>query len=181
MDDNDINEREGLLTTIRARRQWYLGVYFLQLLGWLALVVVNELHSANSADVLSQRILDNAVIMTFIGQGTLITTIFLMDVLFDGSRYIIKKGGELMGLLFNNFENKYVARGRKEGLERGLEQGLSQGREQGLSQGREQGLEQGEERADARWSAWIADNPELKKLIEEGKVVAPPGANNGKK
>ena len=85
----------------------------------------------------------------------------------DGSRYIIKKGGELMGLLFNNFENKYVARGRKEGLEQGLEQGLSQGREQGLSQG--------EERADARWSAWIADNPELKKLIEEGKVVAPPG------
>ena len=69
----------------------------------------------------------------------------------DGSRYIIKKGGELMGLLFNNFENKYVARGRKEGLS------------------------QGEERADARWSAWIADNPELKKLIEEGKVVAPPG------
>ena len=153
--DGDINEREGLLTTIRARRKWYLGVYFLQILGWLALVVVNELYSVDSAEMLSQRILDNAVIMTFIGQGTLITTILLIDVLFDGCRYIIKKGGELMGLLFDNFENKFVVRGRK------------------------QGLEQGKEQEKTRWKAWLADNPEVRKLIEEGKVATPLEADDG--
>ena len=167
------NEREGLLTTLRARRKWYLGVYFAQVFGWLALVVVNELNSANATAILSQRILDNAVIMTFIGQGTLVTTILLIEVLFDGSRYIIKEGGELMGLLFDNFENKFVVRGR----EQGIKQGIEQGREQGIEQGREQGIEQ--ERG--QWNAWIADNPEIKKLIDEGLVPMPPDPDNGKK
>ena len=69
--------------------------------------------------------------MSFIAQGTLISTVLLIDVVFDGCRYIIKKGVEFMGLLFDNFENKFVVRGRK----------------------------QGQEEANARWSAWIADNP----------------------
>ena len=51
-----------------------------------------------------------------------------------------------MGLLFDNFENKFVVRGRK----------------------------QGEKQANAQWSAWIADNPEIQKLVESGKVRIPP-------
>ena len=51
-----------------------------------------------------------------------------------------------MGLLFDNFENKFVVRGRK----------------------------QGQKQANARWSAWMTDNPEIKKLIDEGKVATPP-------
>lgn len=143
-------EREGLLTTIRARRKWYLGIYFLQIAAWLALLIVNEVYNADSTDILSQRVLDGAVTLSFIGQGTLVTTVLLIDVAFDGCRYIIKKGGELMGLLFDNFENKFVVRGRK------------------------QGRKQGHDQANALWSAWLTDNPEIEKLIEEGKVAAPP-------
>ena len=163
------NEREGLLTTIRARRKWYLGVYFLQMLGWLALVVVNELYNASSTDRVSQRILDNAVIMTFIGQGALITTIFLIDVVFDGCRYIIKKGGEFMGLLFDNFENKFVVRGRKQGIEQGIGIGI----EQGIGIGIEQGIDLGIEQSKDKLNTWVEENPEVKKLIEEGKVTMP--------
>ena len=61
-----------------------------------------------------------------------------------------------MGLLFDNFENKFVVRGRK------------------------QGLEQGQEQADARWSAWITNNPEVKKLIDEGKVATPPNSDDNR-
>ena len=50
-----------------------------------------------------------------------------------------------MGLLFDNFENKFVVRGRK----------------------------QGKEQEKTRWKAWLADNPEVRKLIEEGKVATP--------
>ena len=70
-------------------------------------------------------------------ERTVITTVFLIDVLFDGIRYLIKKGTEFMGLLFDNFENKFVVRGREQGIELGIKQGL----------------EQGEEQANARWSA----------------------------
>ena len=154
MTGSDRFEREGLLTTIRARRKWYLGLYFLQIAAWLALLIVNEVYNANSSDIVSQRVLNSAVTMSFIGQGTLISTILLIDVVFDGCRYLLAKGVEFMGLLFDNFENKFVVRGK----------------EQGLKQGRKQG----HDRANALWSAWLTDNPEIEKLIEEGKIAAPP-------
>ena len=55
-----------------------------------------------------------------------------------------------MGLLFDNFENKFIVRGRK----------------------------QGEKRANARWGAWIADDPEIQKLVESGKVKIPSELQN---
>ena len=146
----DNNEREGLLTTIRARRKWYLGLYFLQIVAWLLLLVVTEVYNVESTDIMGQRVLGAAVTMSFIGQGTLVTTILLIDVIFDGCRYLIGKGAEIMGLLFDNFENKFVVRGRK----------------------------QGQKQANARWSAWMTDNPEIKKLIDEGKVATPPKSDN---
>ena len=150
MTGSDRFEREGLLTTIRARRKWYLGLYFLQIAAWLALLIVNEVYNADSTVFLGQRVLDSAVTMSFIGQGTLISTILLIDVIFDGCRFIIKKGVEIMGLLFDNFENKFVVRGRK------------------------QGQKEGQEQEKARWHAWIADDPEISKLVESGKVRIPP-------
>ena len=147
---SDRFEREGLLTTIRARRKWYLGLYFLQIAAWLALLIVNEVYNADSSDILSQRVLNSAVTMSFIGQGTLISTILLIDVVFDGCRYLLAKGVEIMGLLFDNFENKFVVRGRK------------------------QGQKEGQKRANAQWNAWIADNPEIRELVEAGKVRIPP-------
>ena len=150
MTDGDKNEREGLLTTIRARRKWYLSLYFLQISGWLVLVVVNEVYYSNSTDIISQRVLNSAVTMSFIGQGTLVTTILLIDVIFDGCRYLIEKGGELMGLLFSPVKNRFFTEGEKKG----------------------------QKQANARWSAWITDNPEIKKMIDEGKVENPPKSDD---
>ena len=70
-----------------------------------------------------------------------------------------------MGLLFDNFENKFVVRGR----EQGIKQGIEQGREQGIEQERGQ------------WNAWFADNPEVKKLIDEGLVAPPPMSDDARK
>ena len=131
---------------MRARRKWYLGLYFLQIVAWLLLLVVTEVYNVQSTDIMGQRVLGAAVTMSFIGQGTLVTTILLIDVIFDGCRYLVGKGAEIMGLLFNNFENKFVVRGRKQ--------------------------------ANARWSAWMTDNPEIKKLIDEGKVATPPKSDD---
>ncbi len=147
------DEREGLLTTIRARRKWYLVLYFLQMCGWLTLVVVDAASDIKSTDTASQRVLDAAVTMAFIGQGTLVATIFLIDVVFDGGRYLIGKGGEIMGLLFSPVKNRFVA------------------------QGVAQGIAQGEKKADARLEAWLASNPEIQKLIDEGKAKPPPTLN----
>ena len=165
MASDDKDEREGLLTTIRARRKWYLVLYFLQMCGWLILVVVDAASDIKSTDTVSQRVLDAAVTMAFIGQGTLVATIFLIDVVFDGGRYLIGKGGEIMGLLFSPVKNRFVA------------QGIAEGVAQGLAQGVAEGLAQGEKKADARLEAWLASNPEIQKLIDEGKAKAPPTLN----
>ena len=157
MADGDKGEREGLLTTIRARRKWYLGVYCLQILGWLILVVFNEVSDVRSTDTVTQRVQDAAVTMFIIAQGTLISTVLLIDVVYDGCRYLIEKGAEIMGLLFDNFENKFVARGRKQGIEQGI----------GI------GIEQGIEQSKDKLNTWVEENPEVKKLIEEGKVTMP--------
>ena len=165
MADGDNGEREALLTTIRARRKWYLGIYALQILGWLILIVINQVIDPNNTDTLTQRIQDAAVTMSFIAQGTLISTVLLIDVVFDGTRYIVKKGVEFMGLLFDNFENKFVVRGRKQGIEQGIGIGI----EQGIGIGIEQGIEQSKDKL----NTWVEENPEVKKLIEEGKVTMP--------
>ena len=171
------DEREGLLTTIRARRKWYLVLYFLQMCGWLILVVVDAASDVKSTDTASQRVLDAAVTMAFIGQGTLVATIFLIDVVFDGGRYLIGKGGEIMGLLFSPVKNRFVAQGVAQGIAEGIEQGIEQGVAQGLAQGVAEGIAQGEKKADARLEAWLASNPEIQKLIDEGKAKPPPTLN----
>ena len=113
MADNEKGEREGLLTTIRARRKWYLGLYFLQIVGWLALVVFNEVSDTGSSDTVLQRIQDSAVTMSFIGQGTLVTTVFLIDVIFDGGCKLVERGWTLMGLIFEKTKNKFVIEGEE--------------------------------------------------------------------
>ena len=110
MADNEKGEREGLLTTIRARRKWYLGLYFLQVCGWLALVVFNEVSDTNSTDTIGQRVQDVAVTMAFIGQGTLVTTVFLIDVIFDGGRKLWQIGGDIVGLLFTPKKGTIIER-----------------------------------------------------------------------
>ena len=159
--DGDKDEREGLLTTIRARRKWYLGVYCLQILGWLIIVIFNQVIDIDNTAPITQRVQDAAIAMSFIAQGTLISTVLLIDVVFDGSRYLYKKGEEKMGLLFDNYENKFVVRGRKQGIEQGIGIGIEQGIDLGIEQSKD------------KLNTWVEENPEVKKLIEEGKVTMP--------
>lgn len=86
-----------------------------------------------------------------------------------------------MGLLFDNFESKSAVRGRKLGLKQRFEEAYRRGYEEAYRRKYEQGFKQGVEQVYARWRAWIEDNPEVKKLIEEGKVSAPPWLDNDKK
>ena len=51
-----------------------------------------------------------------------------------------------MGLLFSPVKNRFVA----------------------------EGIAEGEKKADARLEAWLTSNPEIQKLIDEGKAKAPP-------
>ena len=39
-----------------------------------------------------------------------------------------------MGMIFKDFENKWVKKGREQGIEQGIERGLEQGIEQGIEQ-----------------------------------------------
>ena len=124
----------------------------------------------NLADSLSRRILDAIVTVNSVAVGALVTTIFLIDVVFDGCRYLIGKGGEIMGLLFSPVKNRFVAQGIAEGIEQGVAQGIEQGVAEGIAQG--------EKKADARLEAWLASNPEIQKLIDEGKAKPPPTLND---
>ena len=160
------DEREGLLTTIRARRKWYLVLYFL-LIG--SCLIIGMMTDFKPADSLSRHILDAIVTMNSVAVGALVATIFLIDVVFDGGRYLIGKGGEIMGLLFSPVKNRFVAQG--------VAQGIAEGVAQGLAQGVAEGIAQGEKKADARLEAWLASNPEIQKLIDEGKAKAPPTLN----
>ena len=162
MASGDRDEREGLLTTIRARRKWYLALYFLLIGSWL---IIDMMTDFNLADSLSRRILDAIVTVNSVAVGALVTTIFLIDVVFDGCRYLIGKGGEIMGLLFSPVKNRFVAQGIAEGVAQGVAEGIAQG------------ITQGEQKADARLEAWLASNPEIQKMVDKGEVTPPPTLN----
>ena len=129
------DDREGLLTTLRSRRKLYLWLYFIQIAAWLAVVVIYETWYAEPAPAIKHAI-DTAVTMSFIAPGVFVTTIFLVDVVIDS----IKKGWELMGLLF-------TPKTAKEILE-------------------ERGEARGEKRAKAEFAAWYAD---ARQAMKEGR------------
>ena len=112
-----VDDREGLLTTLRSRRRLYLWLYFVQIAGWLAAVILYEVLYAESAPAIKHAI-DTAVTMSFIAPGVFVSTIFLVDVVIDS----IKKGWGLMGLLFTPKKAKEILqeRGEKIGEERGV-------------------------------------------------------------
>ena len=83
------NDRESLLTTLRARRELYLWLYFIQLAGWLIAVVIYEVSYAEPAPTIKHAI-DIAVTMSFISPGVFVSTIFLVDVVMDGITELAK-------------------------------------------------------------------------------------------
>ena len=112
------DDREGLLTTLRSRRRLYLWLYFVQIMAWLAVVIIYEVSYADPAPTIKHAI-DIAVTMSFIAPGVFVSTIFLVDVVIDGIVELAKKGWELMGLLFTprKVRNIWQERGFKKGVE----------------------------------------------------------------
>ena len=154
------DDREGLLTTLRSRRKLYLWLYFIQIAAWLAVVVIYETWYAEPAPAIKHAI-DTAVTMSFIAPGVFVTTIFLVDVVIDS----IKKGWELMGLLFTPKTAKEILQERGEKI----------GEARGLKMGEEKGLKVGEERGAARmkaeFAAWYADT---RQAMKEGREFDEP-------
>ena len=148
MDD----DRENLWTIISARRKAYLWVYFAQTLGWLIAVIIYEAAYA-PREVPLKHAINAAVTMSFIAPGVFISTVFLVEVAYDSAKWLIIRGGELMGLLFTPARNKYVVLGE------------------------ERGIALGEARAAARFADWFARKEQAEK---EGRDFnEPPPFLNG--
>ena len=65
----------------------------------------------------------------------------MVEVVWDGVKILKKKGENLMGMIFKNFENKWVIKGREQGLEQGREQEYRRMTEYFKEQARKQGIE----------------------------------------
>lgn len=111
------DDRENLWTIISARRKAYLWVYFAQTLGWLVAVIIYEAAYA-PREVPLKHAIDTAVTMSFIAPGVFISTVFLVEVAYDSAKWLIIRGGELMGLLFTPARNKYVVLGEERAIAR---------------------------------------------------------------
>ena len=119
------DDRENLWTIISARRKAYLWVYFAQTLGWLIAVIVYEAAYA-PREVPLKHAIDTAVTMSFIAPGVFISTVFLVEVAYDSSKWLIIRGGEFMGLLFTPARNKYVVLGEERGIALGEARAVAQ-------------------------------------------------------
>ena len=135
--------REGFWGILQSRRGSYLRAYLLWIAYFLVCAFLADWWYAEPANPpfweLSLNIADSMFAPVAIG---IPASIFIVEVAWDGLKILKKKGESLMGMVFKNFENKWIMQGREQGIEQGLEQGLEQGIEQGLEQGLEQGREQ---------------------------------------
>ena len=146
-----IDDRESLLTTLRARRKSYLWIYFVQMAVWLTAVIIYEVLYAEPAPTIKHAI-DAAITISFISPGVFVSTIFFVDVVMDS----IRKGLGLMGLLFTPKTTKEILQ------ERGEKIGEARGRKIGEARGRKMG----EERVKAESAAWYA---EMRQAMKEGR------------
>lgn len=147
-----VDDREGLLTTLRSRRKLYLWLYFIQIAAWLAVVIIYETSYAEPEPAIKHAI-DIAVTMSFIAPGVFVSTIFLVDVVIDGIVDLAKRGWELMGLLFTprKVRNIWQERGKKIGEKIGEERGAA--------------------RMKAESAAWYA---EMRQAMKEGREFNEP-------
>ena len=106
---------------------------------WLTVVIIYELSYAEPAPAI-KHVIDTAVTMSFIAPGVFVSTIFLVDVVIDGTIDLAKRGWEIMGLLFapRKVRNIWQERGEKIG----------------------------EARAKAEFADWYA---RMKQALEEGR------------
>ena len=96
-----------------------MWLYFVQIIAWLAVVIIYEVSYAEPAPDIKHAI-DIAVTMSFIAPGVFVSTVFVVDVVIDGMVDLAKRGWEVMGLLFTprKVRNIWQERGMKIGEER---------------------------------------------------------------
>ena len=130
-------DREGFWGILQARRGSYLRAYLLWIAYFLLCAVLDGWWYAEPANPpfwkLSLDIADSMFAPVALG---IPASIFMVEVAWDGLKILKKKGESLMGLVFKNFENKWVIKGREEGREeeyaRITEYLKEQAREQGV-------------------------------------------------
>ena len=57
----------------------------------------------------------------------ILASIFIVEVVWDGMKILKKKGENLMGMIFKNFEDKWITKGREQEYKRITEELRKQG------------------------------------------------------
>ena len=134
--------REGFWGILQSRRDSYLRAYLLWIAYFLVCEFLKDWWYAEPANPpfweLSLNIADSMFAPAALG---IPASIFVVEVMWDGLKILKKKGENLMGMIFKNFENKWIMKGREQGLEQGLEQGREQEYRRITEELRRQGIE----------------------------------------
>ena len=135
-------DREGFWGILQSRRGSYLRAYLLWTAYFLVCAFLKDWWYAEPANPpfweLSLNIADSMFAPVAIG---IPASIFMVEAVWDGLKILKKKGESLMGLIFKDFENKWVKKGREQGLEQGREQEYRRMTEHFEKQARKQGIE----------------------------------------
>ena len=135
-------DREGFWGILQSRRGSYLRAYLLWTAYFLVCAFLKDWWYAEPANPpfweLSLNIADSMFAPVAIG---IPASIFMVEAVWDGLKILKKKGESLMGLIFKDFENKWVKKGREQGLEQGREQEYERMTEYFKEQARKQGVE----------------------------------------
>ena len=128
-------DREGFWGILQSRRGSYLRAYLLWMAYFLVCAFLDDWWFAEPANPpfweLSLNIADSMFAPAALG---IPASILMVEAIWDGIKALKKKGESLMGMIFKDFENKWVKKGREQGIEQGIEQGREQGIEQGIEQ-----------------------------------------------
>ena len=112
---------------MQSRRGSYLRAYLLWIAYFLVCAFLEDWWYAEPANPpfwkLSLDIADSMFAPVAIG---IPASIFMVEVLWDGTIALKRKGENLMGMIFKNLPNKWIMKGREQGREQGLEQGREQ-------------------------------------------------------
>ena len=112
-------DREGFWGILQSRRGSYLRAYLLWMAYFLVCAFLDDWWFAEPANPpfweLSLNIADSMFAPAALG---IPAAIFMVEAIWDGVKALKKKGESLMGMIFKDFENKWV----KKGIEQGREQ-----------------------------------------------------------
>jgi hypothetical protein len=114
--------REGFWGILQSRRGSYLRAYLLWIAYFLVCSFLKDWWYAEPSNPpfweLSLNIADSMFAPAALG---IPASIFVVEAIWDGLKILKKKGENLMGMIFKNFENKWIMKGREQGLEQGRE------------------------------------------------------------